>query len=63
MRFFHVLGKGSHGGKIETEYRGIRIEIIKGLRTYSFLGQFARTLVFAVAKEFDDSALIRGEAE
>lgn len=30
--------------------------------TYALLGEFARALVFAVAEEFDDAALVGGEA-
>ena len=65
---FHMLGWEDHGGKVERENlrndkRAVRIEIIEMLETYSLLGQFARTLVFAVAKEFDDSAFIRGKAK
>jgi hypothetical protein len=30
--------------------------------SYLFLGELARTLVLAVAEEFDDAALIGGEA-
>jgi hypothetical protein len=36
--------------------------MLRGLSVYLSLGEFAGSLVLAVAKKFDDAALVGGEA-
>ena len=47
-------------GQVDGE--GLRRDEIRKGRTYSFLCQLTRTLVFAVTEEFDDAAFVGCES-